>query len=61
MATAPQLMCLPNFSDLNPDIVFLTTEKGIPSYLSEYAEVSQTPLVNTFDVKNELYTQEIHM
>lgn len=48
---------LTELSDLNPDIVFLTTEKGIPSYLSEYAEVSQTPLVNTFDVKNELYTR----
>lgn len=47
---------LNELSDVNPDILFLTTDKGIPSYLSEYAEVSQTPMVNTFDVKNELYT-----
>ena len=47
---------LNELSDVNPDILFLTTDKGILSYLSEYAEVSQTPMVNTFDVKNELYT-----
>ena len=47
---------LNELSDVDPDILFLTTDKGIPSYLSEYAEVSQTPMVNTFDVKNELYT-----
>lgn len=48
---------LTELSDFNPDILFLTTEKGIPSYLSEFAEVSQTPVVNTFDVKNELYAR----
>ena len=47
---------LTELSDIDPDILFLTTEKGIPSYLSEFAEVSQTPVVNTFDVKNELYS-----
>lgn len=46
---------LTDLSDLHPDIVFLTTEKGIPAYLSEYAEISQTPMVNTFDVRNELF------
>lgn len=48
---------LNELSDVDPDLLFLTTEKGIPAYLSEYAEVSQTPMVNTFDVKNELYTR----
>lgn len=48
---------LTRLSDIDPDILFLTTEKGIPTYLSEYAEVSQTPMVNTFDVRNELYTR----
>lgn len=47
---------LTELSDVNPDIILLTSEKGIPAYLSEYAEVSQTPMVNTFDVRNELYT-----
>lgn len=46
---------LSDLADLNPDIVFLTSDKGIPAYLSEYAEISQTPMVNTFDVKNELF------
>ncbi len=48
---------LTELSDVDPDLLFLTTEKGIPAYLSEYAEVSQTPIVNTFDVKNDLYTR----
>lgn len=47
---------LNELSEKKPDIIFLTTEKGIPAYLAEYAEVSQTPMVNTFDVKNELFT-----
>lgn len=46
---------LNDLSELRPDIVFLTTEKGIPAYLSEYAEISQTPMVNTFDVRNDLF------
>ncbi len=48
---------LSELSDVDPDLLFLTTEKGIPAYLSEYAEVSQTPMVNTFDVKNDLYAR----
>ncbi len=46
---------LTELSEIDPDLLLLTTEKGIPAYISEYAEVSQTPTVNTFDVKNELY------
>ncbi len=53
----PSSEVLENLSEFEPDILFLTTEKGIPTYLSEYAEISQTPMVNTFDVKNELYTR----
>lgn len=47
---------LTELSDIAPDIIFLTSEKGIPDYLAEFAEISQTPMVNIFDVKNELYT-----
>lgn len=47
---------LSQLADYVPDMVFLTSEKGIPGYLAEYAEISQTPMVNTFDLKNELYT-----
>ena len=53
----PSTEVLEKLSEITPDILFLTTEKGIPTYLSEYAEISQTPMVNTFDVKNELYTR----
>lgn len=42
--------------DYHPTLVFTTADKSIPSYLSEYASISQTPVVNTFDVKNEEYT-----
>lgn len=40
----------------NPTLVFVTADKNIPSYISEYASISQTPVVNTFDVKNEEFT-----
>lgn len=52
---------LSELSDVDPDLLILTTEKGIPAYISEFAEVSQTPTVNTFDVKNELYTSNPYM
>lgn len=42
-------------SEINPDIVFTTSEKDIPTYFSEYAQVSQTPVVNVFDIKNDFY------
>lgn len=48
---------LTELSDIDPDLIFLTTEKSIPDYLAEYAEISQTPMVNTFDVKNDLYAR----
>lgn len=41
--------------DFKPNLVFFTGDKNIPSYLSEYASVSQTPVVNTFDIKSEEY------
>lgn len=52
----PSTDLLTELSDINSDIIFYTSEKGIPDYLAEFAEISQTPLVNIFDVKNELYT-----
>lgn len=35
--------------------MFITNDGSVPRYLAEYAEVSQTPLVNTFDVKSDDY------
>lgn len=42
-------------SENDTDVVMLTMDKGIPSWLADYASVSQTPMVNVFDIKNELY------
>ncbi len=41
--------------EFKPSMVFMTADGDIPSYLAEYASVSQTPVVNTFDVKSGLY------
>lgn len=40
-----------------PTVVFLTTDNDIPSFITEYAEVSQTPVVNVFDTKSTAYTE----
>lgn len=39
-----------------PTVVFLTADHGLPAYIGEYASVSQTPVVNIFDVKSIEYT-----
>lgn len=44
-----------DLDSFKPTIVFSTSEKNVPEYLSQYAEVSLTPVVNTFDVKSEEY------
>jgi len=41
--------------EFKPTVVFITADGDIPSYMAEYALVSQTPVVNTFDVKSGLY------
>ncbi len=41
--------------EFKPSAVFLTADGDIPSYIGEYAMVSQTPVINTFDVKSSLY------
>lgn len=60
-ANAASQEVLTKLSDFAPDLIFVTSEKGIPSWQSEFAEVSQTPMVNTFDVRNELYTSNPFM
>lgn len=39
----------------NPNLVFFTGDKNLPTYLQEYARNNMTPVVNTFDVKSEDY------
>lgn len=45
-----------SLDEYKPTVVFITTDSDIPAYIGEYAEVSCTPVINTFDVKSELYT-----
>lgn len=54
--TKSSLNVIDSLSGFDTDIIFSTSEKGIPSYLAEYAEVSRTPLVNVFDARNQTYT-----
>lgn len=42
--------------EFKPTMVFVTSDSSIPSYICEYASVSQTPVVNAFDVKSVEYT-----
>ena len=53
--SAPSADVITSLDDFKPNLVFFTGDKNIPSYVSEYASVSQTPVVNTFDVKSEDY------
>lgn len=51
----PENEVLANLRNSDFSLIFLTSDKTIPSYLSGYAKESRTPLVNVFDVKNEEY------
>lgn len=42
--------------DFRPDMIFITSDKNIPSYLSDYATVHAVTVVNVFDIKSEEYT-----
>lgn len=47
---------LGELNETKPNIVFYTSEKSLPSFLTDYAETSKTPVVNLFDTKSETYT-----
>lgn len=53
--TKPSISVIESLDSIKPAVVFCTYDKTLPKYLTEYAEVSRTPLVNTFDVKSEEY------
>ncbi|MDE6409043.1 MAG: LysM peptidoglycan-binding domain-containing protein [Muribaculaceae bacterium] len=38
-----------------PTMLFTTYEKNTPEFLADYALVSQVPVINTFDLKDETY------
>lgn len=47
--------------EFKPTIVFFTNDKYVPGWLSEYAETSRTPLVNTFDVKSNIFQENPYL
>lgn len=53
----PQNNIVSKLNEFDPTLIFTTTDKSIPKYLSEFAFENKTPVVNTFDVKSEEYTQ----
>lgn len=44
-----------SLGNFNPTILFTTYEKNTPVFLADYAMVSQVPVINTFDLKDETY------
>lgn len=42
--------------NIEPSMIFLTSDRNIPDYITEYARNKSIPVVNTFDVRNEEYT-----
>lgn len=44
-----------SLENYNATMLFTTYEKNTPKFFSDYAMVSKTPIVNTFDLKDENY------
>lgn len=55
--TKKSTVIIENLDNFKPDLVFSTSDHGTPDYLADYALVSQTPVVNTFDLKDDFYTR----
>lgn len=47
---------LESIDNIEPSMIFLTSDRNIPDYITEYARNKSVPVVNTFDVRNEEYT-----
>lgn len=48
-------------NDFRPDMVVTTYEKNFPEWLAKYGEENGVEIVNSFDVKNELYMENPSM
>lgn len=48
---------LDSLKSFSPDLVVTTCEKNFPNWLAEYGEDNGVEIVNSFDVKSELYMQ----
>lgn len=52
---------LAELDDFKADVVVTTYEKNFPSWLAGYGEANGVEIVNSFDVKNELYLENPSM
>lgn len=50
----PEIL-IDSLASFDGNMIFTTYEKNTPQFFSDYALVSQTPVVNTFDLKDEGY------
>lgn len=53
--SAPMSKTLTQLETFGPDIMISTSDKGLPQYLIDYSQRTNTELINSFDVKNEAY------
>ncbi|MDE6638599.1 MAG: LysM peptidoglycan-binding domain-containing protein, partial [Muribaculaceae bacterium] len=54
-------LLISQLSDFRPDVVVATHEKSFPSWLASYGEENGVEIVNSFDVKNEMYLENPSM
>ena len=54
-------LLISQLSDFRPDVVVATHEKNFPSWLASYGEENGVEIVNSFDVKNEMYLENPSM
>lgn len=52
---------LSQLKEFKPAIIYLTADSNLPDYLAEYSTTAQVPMVNTFDVKSEDYTDNPYL
>ena len=45
-----------SLDNIEPSMIFLTSDRSIPDYVTDYARNKSIPVVNTFDVRSEEYT-----
>ncbi len=48
-------LLISQLADFKPDVVVATHEKNFPAWLASYGEDNGVEIVNSFDVKNEMY------
>lgn len=41
--------------EFSPNIIIATADKALPAFLADYGETNHLEVINTFDVRNELY------